>query len=93
MENRLFVTFIFVFENDQNAFSYGPPLGPFWTVKYLNFGQKLPIRTVQLTCLECKHPEFTKNPYCFVPRGINSWTKCTYNSDLIHSILERYQTS
>ena len=34
-------TFIFVFEKSQNLFS----CGPFWSIKYLNFGQKLPIWT------------------------------------------------
>ena len=33
----LFVTFISEFENTQNAFPFGPPFGPFWSVKYLNF--------------------------------------------------------
>ena len=30
--------FIFVFEKCQNSFSWGPPFGPFWSAKYLNFG-------------------------------------------------------
>ena len=33
-----FITFIFVFRNSQNSFPCGPPFGPFWSVKYLNFG-------------------------------------------------------
>ena len=37
--------------------------GPFWSVKYLNFGQKLPIRTTHHTFLESRHPEVTKNQY------------------------------
>ena len=39
------------------------PFGPFWSAKYLNFGQKLPIRTTHQTFLESRHPEVTKNPY------------------------------
>ena len=57
------------FENSQNLFSCGHPVGPFWSVKYLNFEQNLPIWTVRHTFLESKQPEVTKNPYCFVPRG------------------------
>ena len=35
----LFVIFIFVFENCQNSFSWGPTLvRPFWSTKHLNFG-------------------------------------------------------
>ena len=60
---ELFVTFIFVFENSQNLFSCGPPFGPFWYIKYLNFVKKLPIRATHHTLLESKHPEVTKNPY------------------------------
>ena len=37
--------FIFEFENTQNSFSCGLSFGPFWSVKYLNFGQELPIWT------------------------------------------------
>ena len=59
----LFVTFIFVFENSQNSFSCGPPFGPFWSVKYLNFGQKLPILRADHTFIENGHTEVTKNPY------------------------------
>ena len=44
-----------------------PPSGPFWSVKYLNFGQKLPIRTARHTSLESRHPEVTKNPYVLSP--------------------------
>ena len=39
------------------------PFGPFWSAKYLNFGQKLPIWTTYHTFLESRHPEVTKNPY------------------------------
>ena len=38
---------------------------PFWSVKYLNFGQRLPIRTVHYTILESRHLEVTKTP-CYV---------------------------
>ena len=46
------------------------PFGPFWSIKYLNFGQKLPIVTAHYTFLESRHSKVTKNP-CFVlsPRG------------------------
>ena len=37
--------------------------GPFWSVKYLDFGQKLPFRTANYTFLKSKHLEVTKNPY------------------------------
>ena len=33
----LFEIFIAEFENTQILFSCGPPFGPFWPVKYLNF--------------------------------------------------------
>ena len=36
----LFVIFISEFENTQNSFLYGPPFGPFSSVKYLNFWPK-----------------------------------------------------
>ena len=42
--------------------------GPFWSVKYLNFGQKLPIRTAHHTFLESRHPEVTKNSYYVLSR-------------------------
>ena len=51
----VFVAFIFVFENGQNSFSCSPPFGPFWSVQYVNFGQKLPIRTTHHTFLESRH--------------------------------------
>ena len=60
---ELFVTFIFVLENSQNSFLCGPLFVPFWPVKYLNFGQELPIRTARHSFLERIHPEVTKNPY------------------------------
>ena len=61
---ELFVTFIFVFKNSQNSFSCRPSFGPLWSVKYLNFAQKLPIQIAHHTFLESRHPEVTKNPYC-----------------------------
>ena len=39
------------------------PFGPFWSLQYLNFRKKLPIRTAHHTFLESRHPEVTKNPY------------------------------
>ena len=40
-----------------------PTFGPFWSVKYLNFGQKLPIRSAYHTFLESRHPEATRKSY------------------------------
>ena len=52
----LFVRFIFVSENGQNLFSCDPPFGPFWSVKYLNLGQKLLIQTSRHTFLQSRQP-------------------------------------
>ena len=41
------------------------PFGPFWSVKYINFGQKLPICK---TKAYSRQSEITKNLYCFAPR-------------------------
>ena len=61
---------LFIFENGQNPFSFGPPFGLFWSVKYLNFGQKLPIQAAHHAFLESRHAEATKNPnYLLPPRG------------------------
>ena len=40
-----------------------PFFGLFWSVKYLNFAQKLRIWTAHHTFLERRHPEVTKNLY------------------------------
>ena len=84
----LFVIFIFIFENGQNSFSYGTPFGLFWSVKYFNFEQKLPIRTAHHIFLESRQPEVTKIHIMFCPRrgakkGISLWTntsvqRCLY---------------
>ena len=37
--------------------------GSFWSVKYLNFRQKLPIWTAHDILLKSRHPEVTKNSY------------------------------
>ena len=37
------------------------PFGQLWSVKYLNFGPKLPSRTTSHTFLESRHPEVTEN--------------------------------
>ena len=59
-----------IFETSQNSFSCRPPFGPFRSVKYLSFGQKLPIWATHHTFLESRYPENTKNPYCvFSPEG------------------------
>ena len=39
------------------------PFATLWSVKYVNFGQKLPIRIAHFTFLESKELEVTKNPY------------------------------
>ena len=54
-----FFSSTFVFENSQKSFSCGLLFGPFWSVKYLSFGQKLPLRTVHHTSLENRHPKVT----------------------------------
>ena len=43
----------------------------FWLLKYLNFGQKLPIWAAHYTFLESRHPEVTKNPYYILPHKEN----------------------
>ena len=59
-----------IFETSQNSFSCRPPFGPFRSVKYLSFGQKLPIWTTHHTFLESRYPENAKNPYyVFSPEG------------------------
>ena len=66
------MTFIFVFEYNQNSFSYNPPFCPFWSSKYLRFRQKLPNPNPHHTFLESRDPEDTKN-LCYVfcsPRGV-----------------------
>ena len=74
--SALFVTFIFVFENSQNSFSCGLPFGLFWSVKYLSFGQKLPIGTAHYAFLTSKLPEVTKNPYYVLSLlGSQKWYK------------------
>ena len=47
------------------------PFGLFWSVKYLNFEQKLPIGTALHIFLESRHPEVTKTHIMFCPlRGV-----------------------
>ena len=56
-------------ENSQNLFLYGP----FWSVKYFIFGQKLPIQTAHHTFLESRQREVAENLYThFI--GSSSWT-------------------
>ena len=57
----LLVTFILIFENSGNSFSFS--FSPFWSVKYLNFQLNLPIWTPYHTFIESNHPEVTKNSY------------------------------
>lgn len=49
----MFVTFIFVLKKVKIHFQ----------IKYVNFGQKLSIRTAHHIFLESRHPYVTKNPY------------------------------
>ena len=70
MENFIFCAVIYVNCFNQVRFlTVVPPFGPFWSVKYLNFGQKLLIWTAHYTFLESRHPEATKNPYVLFPEG------------------------
>ena len=101
---ELFVTFIFVFENSQKSFSCDPLFRPFWSVKWLNFSQKLPFRTAHHTFLESRHPEVTKNPYYVLsPKGSqkkesahglflksrNCWEKMEKNPNILISNTNR----
>ena len=55
----MFMIFIFVFE----FIFICSLLCPFWSVKDLNFGQKLPIWIVHRTFLESRHAEVMKKSY------------------------------
>ena len=57
---ELFVIFVFIFENGQNSFSCGLSFGLSWSLKYLNFEQKLSIQTAYHIFLESTQPEVTK---------------------------------
>ena len=87
--SALFVIFIFIIQNGQNSFSCGPPFGLFWSVKYFNFGQKLPIRTAHHTFLEIRHPGLLKIHIIFCPlkgakKGISSWTNTSVQRCLLY---------
>ena len=70
MENFIFCAVIYVNCFNQVRFlTVVPPFGPFWSVKYLNFGQKLLIWTAHYTFLESRHPGATKNLYVLFPEG------------------------
>ena len=76
---------IFAFETSQNSFSYGPPFGPFWSVKYLNFRKKLPIQTIHLTFLENRHLEVTENPnYVYIYKGNSKYRSAKQIYGLVH---------
>ena len=82
----MFTTFIFVFENGQNLFSCGPPFRSFWSVKFLNFDQKLPISTAYHT-IEIRHPEVNKNPYYVLsPKG-------SQKKPSVHGLVRKYNFS
>ena len=49
------------------------PFGPFWSVKYFNFEQKLSIWTAHHAVIESKHPEVTKNLYVLLKTGAKKW--------------------
>ena len=56
------------------------PFGPFWSVKYLNGGQKLLIWTAHHNFLESTQPEVTKNPYYVLTpewsqKKVSNWVK------------------
>ena len=57
---ELFVIFVFIFENGQNSFSCVLSFGLSWSLKYLNFEQKLSIQTAYHIFLESTQPEVTK---------------------------------
>ena len=44
-----------------------PSFGLFWSIKYLNFEQKLPIHTAHHIFLESRQPEVTKIHIMFCP--------------------------
>ena len=78
-------------------FDVVPPFGPFWSVKYLNFGQKLPIQTIHHTFIESRHSEVTKNPYYVLSpewgqkKVISSWTPTFFvinNQNTIISLIK-----
>ena len=55
------------------------PFGSFWSGKYFNFGQKLPIRTAHHTFPESRHPEVTKSPYHVLSHDGSLWTMVFIN--------------
>ena len=93
MKTRRMISFFFIYFFDSNcllhSFLYLKMIkihfmcslfGPFWSVKCLNFGVKLPIQTSNHTFLESRHPEVSKDTYFVLlpegSQGINSWTIC-----------------
>ena len=60
--NIYFYIWIHFHLNSKFIFMWSP-YGLFWSVKYLNFGQKLPIWTAHHAFLESRYPKATKNPY------------------------------
>ena len=60
----LFLLHSFRYLKGQNSLSCAPsPPPPFSPLKYLNFGEKLLMRTANHTLQESRHPEVTKNQY------------------------------
>ena len=64
------ITFVKFISEFENSFSYDPPCGPYWSVKYFN----LPIRGAHHTFLESRHPKVTKN-LCYVLSPVGSQKK------------------
>ena len=64
---KLMFFYFFLFENSQKVFWCGPPFGPFWSVKYLNFGQKLMIRTTPCFFYKVDTPRLLKIHIMFCP--------------------------
>ena len=78
--SALFITFLYL-KIAKIHFLVIPPLVHVDLKKYLNFGQKLLIRTAHHTLLESRHPQVTKNPYYILApvvgqkKGISFWTR------------------
>ena len=56
------VLFIFVFENFQNSFSWDPPFGLFWSVKYLNFRGEICEIRILFRLIQETHNKESKKP-------------------------------
>ena len=86
-ELKLFMIFIFVFENCQNSFLWVPRFAPFWSAKHLNFGDesrevRILSRSIQetYTLTKVKKPGFTF--FYQVENQICSMSWCTTRENL-----------